>query len=200
MARSNPERSQATRLALMDAAKDLFIKKGFADTATPDIVRAAGVTRGALYHHFEDKKALLTAIVEREAEAVAQQIADMSVRAKSPSEALLRGAAAYFDAMNTPGRTRLLLLEAPAILGAAATGAIDRGNAGSTLETGLIELLGPDANRDWIAATTNMLSAAFDCAALAIAGGADRSVYERSIAVLIDGLAGQNWQYRSKRE
>ena len=64
----------------------------------------------------------------------------------SPRNALLSGATAYFDAMAEPGRTRLLLLEAPAVLGFESTGAIDRDNAESTLRVGLSDLLGKDVD------------------------------------------------------
>ena len=113
MPRSNRERSDATRTALLDAARTLFMKKGYADTATPEIVTAADVTRGALYHHFPDKKALFWAVIEREANNVATDIDARSAKASSAREALLQGASAYFDAMAVPGRTRLLLKEAP---------------------------------------------------------------------------------------
>ncbi|EYR80362.1 TetR family transcriptional regulator [Shinella sp. 838] len=188
MARSNKERTEATRLALIEAARRLFVEKGYAETATPDIVAEAGVTRGALYHHFEDKKALLRATLEREAEAVAAHIERVSLPSGSPRNALLSGATAYFDAMAEPGRTRLLLLEAPAVLGFESTGAIDRDNAESTLRVGLSDLLGKDVDAARLQALTDLISAAFDRAAIAIETGADRRTYEAAIASLLDGL------------
>lgn len=188
MARSNRERTEATRLALIEAARRLFVEKGYAETATPDIVAEAGVTRGALYHHFEDKRALFRATLEREAQAVAAQIETASIVSSTPREALLSGAGAYFDAMAEPGRTRLLLLEAPAVLGFEAMGAIERENAEDTLKTGLSDLLGPGVGAGKLQALTDLLSAAFDRAAIAIEAGADRKAYEAAIADLIDGL------------
>ena len=188
MARSNKERTEATRLALIEAARRLFVEKGYAETATPDIVAEAGVTRGALYHHFEDKKALFRATLEREAKAVAAHIERVSRPAGSPRAALLSGASAYFDAMAEPGRTRLLLLEAPAVLGFEGAGRIDRENAEDALKTGLSDLLGPDVPVGRLQALTDLLSAAFDRAAIAIEAGADRKAYEDAIAGLLDGL------------
>lgn len=188
MARSNKERTEATRLALIEAARRLFVEKGYAETATPDIVAEAGVTRGALYHHFEDKKALFRATLEREGQAVAEHIDRVAVPAGSPREALLLGASAYFDAMAEPGRTRLLLLEAPAVLGFEGASAIDRENAEGTLAAGLSALLGPGADARKLAALTGLLSAAFDRAAIAIEAGAERAAYEGAIADLLDGL------------
>lgn len=188
MARSNRERTEATRLALIEAARRLFVEKGYADTATPDIVAEAGVTRGALYHHFEDKRALFRATLEREAQAVAAQIETISTTSGTPREALLSGAAAYFDAMAEPGRTRLLLLEAPAVIGLEGTSAIDQDNAEGTLKTGLFDLLGPHVGAEKLQVLTDLLSAAFNRAAIAIEAGADRKAYEAAIADLIDGL------------
>jgi AcrR family transcriptional regulator len=188
MARSNRERTEATRLALIEAARRLFVEKGYAETATPDIVAEAGVTRGALYHHFEDKKALFRAVLEREGQAVAAHIEDVAVQGSAPRDALLLGASAYFDAMIQPGRTRLLLLEAPAVLGLESVVAIDRQNAEATLKAGLTDFLGAGANAATLQATTEMLSAAFDRAAIAIETGADRKIYESAIADLLDGL------------
>lgn len=192
MSRSNRERTEQTRQALMDAARRLFVEKGYAETATPDIVVEAGVTRGALYHHFEDKKALFRAVIEREATDVADEIERRTKRQIEPRDALLEGAAAYFDAMEVEGRTRLLLLEAPAVIGLPATAQIDAENAEATLRTGLEALL-PQASA-LLGPLTTMLSAAFDRAAIAIEAGGSREDYEQAIAALLDSLADHLWR------
>jgi AcrR family transcriptional regulator len=186
MSRTNRERTEQTQQALIAAARRLFVDKGYAETATPDIVSAAGVTRGALYHHFEDKRALFRAVIEQEAEKVAEEIESRSADAQSPRDALLSGASAYFDAMAAEGRTRLLLLEAPAVLGAEAS-AIDRENAEESLRRGLAAML-PAAGAQ-LGPLTSLLSAAFDRAAIEIEQGGMRKDYERAIASLLDGLA-----------
>ncbi len=187
MSRSNRERTEQTRQALMDAARRLFIEKGYAETATPDIVAAAGMTRGALYHHFEDKKALFRAVIEREAADVAEEIERRAKPETEPRAALLAGAAAYFDAMAVAGRTRLLLFEAPAVIGLPAATQIDAENAEAALRDGLETLL-PQAGA-LLAPLTALLSAAFDRAAIAIEAGGRREDYERAIAALLDSLA-----------
>ncbi len=191
MSRSNRERTEQTRQALIDVARRLFVEKGYAETATPEIVAEAGVTRGALYHHFEDKKALFRAVIEREAAGVADEIERRATRQTAPREALLEGAAAYFDAMEMEGRTRLLLLEAPAVIGLPATAKIDAENAEATLRAGLEALLPQASASDLLEPLTAMLSAAFDRAAIAIEAGGSREDYERGIAALLDGLADQ---------
>src|SRR5690606_7655672 len=115
--RSNRERTEATRAALLDAARKLFVEKSYAETGTPEIVAAAGVTRGALYHHFADKQALLRAVVEAESQAVADEVEKAAPVSLAPLDALRLGGTAFLAAMTTPGRTRLLLLDGPAVLG-----------------------------------------------------------------------------------
>ena len=189
MPRSNRERTDATRTALLDAARTLFIEKGYAETATPDIVAAAAVTRGALYHHFADKKSLFWAVIAREANHVATDIDTHSADASSPREALLQGASAYFDAMAVPGRTRLLLKEAPA------QHVIDSGAgedpAEEGLKIGLSQLLAGSENLKLLDPLTSLISSAFEKAAIAIDSGAKRADYEAAIAALLDGLTVQ---------
>src|SRR5258707_1235179 len=76
MARSKHDlRSEATRQALVRAARSLFGARGYADVGTEEIVRAAGVTRGALYHQFRDKAALFAAVAEEVEAEIAQRLA-----------------------------------------------------------------------------------------------------------------------------
>ncbi|MFY8030916.1 MAG: TetR family transcriptional regulator [Devosia sp.] len=188
MARNTREGTEATRLALVAAGRRLFVERGYADTPTPDIVAAAGVTRGALYHHFADKKALFTAVAIAEAAAVAAAIDAASAPAATPREALVEGASAYFGAMAAPGRVRLLLLEAPAVLGVDGLGEIDRDHAEDRLLAGVRDYLGPKVPEDEVVAATALLSAAFDRAVLEIDRGGSAALYQRGIARLIDAL------------
>ncbi|WP_157020286.1 TetR/AcrR family transcriptional regulator, partial [Mesorhizobium xinjiangense] len=123
--RSNTERTRATRAGLLSAARQLFVAKGYAETGTPEIVAAAKVTRGALYHHFADKQALFRAVVEQESAAVAGEIEQAAPASMPPLEALIAGGAAFIRAMRVDGRTRLLLLDGPAVLGRAELDRID---------------------------------------------------------------------------
>lgn len=187
--RSNRDRSDATRAALIDAARALFVEKGFAETGTPEIVAAAGVTRGALYHHFADKAALFRAVIDREATAVATRIERETTGETSPVEALMTGAEAYFAAMSEPGRTRLLLLDGPAVLGPEAMNEIDRDTGARELREGLANAMEHGVLKPVpLDAATALLSAAFDRAALAIASGEPAGEYKAAIRALIVGL------------
>ncbi|WJH40918.1 TetR/AcrR family transcriptional regulator [Aliirhizobium terrae] len=192
MPRSNRERTDLTRTALLDAARALFIKKGYAETATPEIVAEAQVTRGALYHHFADKQALFRAVIEREAEQVAADIDARSADASSPREALLQGASAYFDAMAVPGRTRLLLKEAPAQFAGDTGGGNDPAEQG--LKVGLSHLLAGSSYLALLDPLTALISSAFERAAIAIDCGGRREDYEAAIAALLDGLTARHGQ------
>ncbi|WP_435737468.1 helix-turn-helix domain-containing protein [Cellulosimicrobium sp. PMB13] len=202
--RSNEERTRTTRAALVAAARALFVEKGYAATSTPQIATAAHVTRGALYHHFADKQALFRAVVEAEAEAVATEIETAAteapgaeitateasgVQAAEARRQLAAGATAYLDAMAVPGRTRLLLVDAPAVLGAAEADDLDARHARRTLREGLEAALradGPDpVDLDALAL---LLSAAFDRAALASddGDGAGRDAVRRAVTELVE--------------
>lgn len=178
--RSNADRSQAMRDALIAAGRELFVGKGYAETSTPEIVAAANVTRGALYHHFEDKAALFRAVIVAESEQAAEQINTATQDCTSAAEALNTGTDAYLDAMIEPGRTRLLLVDGPAVLGHDAMDQIDREASGGTIVVGLSAALErePDAE---MRALGRLLSAAFERAALDIAAGADSLLYRDAL-------------------
>lgn len=186
--RSNRERTEATRTALLAAARRLFIEKGYADTATPEIVQAAGVTRGALYHHFVDKQALFEAVVEAEASAVAGMI-ERSSTGGNAYDALLAGADAFMSAMRDPGRCRILLLDGPAVLGRVRMDELDRRHGARTLRDGLAAAMTDgDLRQMPVDALATVLSASFDRAALDIATGGDPDSYRTVLAQLIRGL------------
>ncbi|WP_180996029.1 TetR/AcrR family transcriptional regulator [Tabrizicola aquatica] len=180
--RSQKERSDTMRAALVAAGRDLFIRNGFAATGTPDIVAAAGVTRGALYHHFQDKTDLFAAVVEAEAEAIAAEIDASGSIGLTPRETLIQGGEAFLAAMRSPGRARLMLVEAPAVLGVDRLARIDAATGGRTLELALqevgIEAPGPLAA---------LLSAAYDRAALAIDLGQPPGPWRAALNHLVRG-------------
>src|SRR5438046_7597406 len=87
------DQSEATRAALIAAARELFATRGYAAVATEEIVRAAGVTRGALYHHFAGKQELFQAVYEAVEEQLVADIGAVALAAASdPLEALRAGA------------------------------------------------------------------------------------------------------------
>ncbi len=188
--RSNRDRTEATRADLIAEARKLFTEKSYAETGTPEIVAAAGVTRGALYHHFADKQALFAAVVEQEAQSVADEIDRASPPALDARDALIAGSDAYLAAMRAPGRTRLLLLDGPAVLGRAAMDAIDNRHGNRSLREGLVAAMRARTLQKLPAeALTALLAAAFDRAALAIEAGGSSEDYRAVLMALMDGLA-----------
>lgn len=187
--RSNRDRSEETRGKLLKAARTLFVEKGYAETGTPEIVKAAAVTRGALYHHFADKADLFRAVVVQEATAVAGEIESAALDLSDPIEALVTGAEAYFRAMRAAGRARILLIDGPAVLGADALAEIDRETGGGTLHAGLAHAAQRHGRSDLpLEELAQLLSAAFDRAALAVSEGADPNVYATAMRELLTGL------------
>jgi AcrR family transcriptional regulator len=115
------QQSEQTRKLLIDAARELFTERGYAGTATEEIVGQAGVTRGALYHQFRDKKDLFRAVCEEvELDLTARMFLGMRDRVNADSDALERmraGNEAFLDACLDPAFQRIALIEAPSVLG-----------------------------------------------------------------------------------
>jgi len=112
------EQSLQTRAALIAAARELFARRGYADVGTEEIVRAAAVTRGALYHHFEGKRELFEAVYEElESELVTEVAKAAELQASNPLDVLRIGAQAFLDASEDPAVQRIALIDAPAVLG-----------------------------------------------------------------------------------
>jgi AcrR family transcriptional regulator len=115
--RTQAERSEATRGALLAAARKLFSKRGYSGVGTEEIVRAAGVTRGALYHHFDDKRDLFRAVFEQLEGELAERFATEALSRPDPWEAMLAGIDMYLEISADPAAHRIGLIDAPAVLG-----------------------------------------------------------------------------------
>lgn len=117
--RTQAERAAETRDALIGAARPLFASVGFADASLETIVRNAGVTRGALYHHFADKTELFAAVFERVEGEMATRMVDAVAAAghSDPVEIMRLCSGLWLDACAEPEIQRIVLLEALAVLG-----------------------------------------------------------------------------------
>ena len=115
--RTQAERSETTRAALIAAGRRLFAARGYAAVGTEEIVREAGVTRGALYHHFAGKRELLAAVYEQIESEITEQLAASVVPGASVLETLQRGADEFLDHCLEPEVQQIVLLDAPAVLG-----------------------------------------------------------------------------------
>ncbi|MFZ6005650.1 MAG: TetR family transcriptional regulator [Actinomycetota bacterium] len=123
MSAANPrhERADATRQSLIAAARVLFGERGYQGTSVDEVVRAAGVTKGALYHHFRDKDELFRSVVEEVKRDVTVVVAERFVAAAEgpdPIETIVLGCHAYIDAFSDPAVQRIAVSDARAVLDA----------------------------------------------------------------------------------
>jgi AcrR family transcriptional regulator len=105
----------ATRAALVSAARELFGEQGYVDTSNDEIVARAGVTKGALYHHFSGKEDIFRAVFEQ----VQREVSDQAVAeflGPDSWQALLSGCALWVDAHMDPAVRRIVLQDARAVL------------------------------------------------------------------------------------
>lgn len=128
----------------MDAGRELFAERGYHEAAATEVVRRAGVTRGALYHHFEDKRDLFRAVVEEiegEIDRLVLEAAREVMRESGDAlEAWMAGAYASLDAYLRPDVRRIQLMDGPAVLSWGEWHEIDAAHAVTQIEAGL-ELL-----------------------------------------------------------
>jgi AcrR family transcriptional regulator len=111
------ERAQATRAELVRVARELFSERGYAEVGTEEIVGAARVTRGALYHHFRNKQDLFRAVHEQLEQEFVEKIGARMQGTDDPFELLLTGLRVFLDLCTDPSVIRIALLDAPTVLG-----------------------------------------------------------------------------------
>lgn len=111
------ERREATRGAILAAARRLFGEAGFAATTVDQIAEAAGVAKGAVYHHFATKEAVFEAVFEAASEDLAAAVGQAARQAPDVLATLSVAARAYFDLCAGGPMRRIILADGPAVLG-----------------------------------------------------------------------------------
>jgi AcrR family transcriptional regulator len=165
---------RATRGQLIEVATSLFADHGYEGTSIEAVLTAAGVSRGALYHHFAGKEALFTAVLEVLSDRITAQLTEVVSGCADPVDAVRAAALGWIDLAGDPVIQRIMLVDAPSVLGWEQWRAMDEGRTVSAMrdmlqavsDTGRLpgELVGPFAH---------MILAALDEAALIVARAPD---------------------------
>ena len=108
---------QENRLRLIEAGRRAFAAEGYAAASMDELTASVGLTRGALYHNFGDKKGLLAAVVHQIDSAMAQKAQEIGALKTDAWEALLAEGAAYIEMALDAEVQRIVLLDGPAVLG-----------------------------------------------------------------------------------
>lgn len=191
--RTQAERTESTRGALIEAARRLFAERGYDGVGTGEIVGAAGVSRGALYHHFGGKAELLEAVYERlEAEST-ERVARIVLGSEleSPLEAMRAGIEAFLEECAQPELRQIALRDAPAVLGWDRWREIGAVNGLGLIEASLAAAIEAGEIRDLpIKPMAHLLLGALDEAAMLIARSGEESSRVEVTAVLVTLLEG----------
>ena len=137
----NEKRSRETREKLLETGRRLFAEKGFAGVSAEEVVATAGLTRGALYHHFYGKAGLFSGVYERMQQEMATAV-EKKVRAEpGPWEELTAGITAYLTACENPEIQRIFFVDGPAVLGWERCREMDARHAMALLERGIADAM-----------------------------------------------------------
>ncbi|MFV8050017.1 TetR/AcrR family transcriptional regulator [Mycobacterium sp. 48b] len=187
------QRSEATRSALVAAARSLFVEHGYAAVSTGDIARIAAVTRNALYYHFPTKEAVFRAVYENVEGELAERVLPAALAHDTGRAQLDAGIDEFLDGCLDPTVARISVLQAPAALGFAQMREIDNRNYLGALRDGLRSAIDAGELRDLPVETlASMIIGALDEAALLIATADDPATARRDAGkvarALVDGL------------
>lgn len=188
------ERSAATIGLILEASRELFTEKGFQDTSVDDIAEAAGVTKGAVYHHFKSKTDLFTAVLEAIQRELAATPPPVHENGAEPPELIAAAVHSYLMGSTHPSRRRILLIDGPAVVGWRKWREIDYRIFGVGARAGLAAWLA-SADEARIDAVTHLLMGAVTEAALVCATAPSRKKAAReftdAIFGMMRGLAGR---------
>ncbi|MFI6943687.1 TetR/AcrR family transcriptional regulator [Streptomyces sp. NPDC050418] len=187
---------EQTRQELLREARRAFAAVGYGAVGLMEIVRAAGVTKGALYHHFDSKEALFRAVLAQVQEEVGGQVARAAGAEKDPWDQLTAGCAAFLAAGTDPEVQRIMMIDGPAVLGWAEWRALDEQSSARHLAEVLEELVAAGVVAEQpVAPLVRLLSGAMNEAALWLATSedpADLPATQRALERLLSALRAAN--------
>ncbi|QTI67381.1 TetR family transcriptional regulator [Gordonia polyisoprenivorans] len=186
MPRASAADAAQTAQRVLDAATELFSSRGFADVSLDDVAGAAGVTRGAVYHHYRNKAGLFGAVAAR----LQARVADAVVHAAEasgadPGDQLRAGSHAFLDAITSATAVRILLIDAPSVVGWQEWRRLDAENSAAHLRDAL---RAAGVGEELLDATTAQLSGAMNETALWIAQHATTDVARAQAHSALDRL------------
>ncbi|NEA26191.1 TetR family transcriptional regulator [Actinomadura bangladeshensis] len=196
MAGTRAEQRAATRRALLAEGRRRFAADGYHDVVLAEVAQAAGVTKGAAYHHFASKAGLFRAVVSEVQHELGERVADAARRYDDPWEQLRAGCRAFLAAGRDPVVRRIVLLDAPAVLGWDEWRAMDEDSSARHLAEALEVLVKAGVIADQpVEPLTRLLSGAMNEAALWLARSTTPEApaqTERALDRLLNGLRSQN--------
>ena len=183
------QHSASTRAALLRVARRMFAEHGYSATATEEVVRRARVTRGALYHHFRDKKDLFIAVMDEEQKKLAAKAAEAASTQPDAWSAMLAGANAFLDACLDHAVQQIVLIDAPAVLGLERWREADQSyylaNTKAAIEAAIAQgLVEPQP----VAPLAHILMGALNEAAMLIAHADDEVAARRDVSGVVERL------------
>jgi AcrR family transcriptional regulator len=186
--------AEATRRGLLDAAQELFAAEGYVDVSIDEICRSARVTKGALYHHFRDKRDLFTAVFEEVEREWADELAALVAEERDPLERIQIVGDAFLDACLDPARQRILLLDGPSLVAWEELRQIDAGRGFGLIATLLSDAMDArQLERQPVGPLAHLMLGAMYEASLAIARDKDpvraRKRIGSALTRLVEGLA-----------
>jgi AcrR family transcriptional regulator len=194
--RTKAEQREATTAALIDAARALFAERGYAGVGTEEIVQKAGVTRGALYHHFKGgKEDLFRAVLVQVSAETTQRVIAAASTTDDPWEELVIGTDAFLDACTRPEVQRIMLIDGPSVLGWDMWREADGNVALGLLEAAITHAMNSGRMvRQPPRPLAHVLLGAIDEAAMVVARADDQDVardeMSRTLRRLLEGLRG----------
>ncbi|MDT0386163.1 TetR/AcrR family transcriptional regulator [Streptomyces dubilierae] len=189
MAVSRAEQRAATRRALLAEGRRRFAADGYHHVVLAEVARAAGVTKGAAYHHFDSKAGLFRATVCEVQQELGERVAIAAEQHEDLWEQLRAGCRAFLAAGTDPAVRQIMLVDAPAVLGWDEWRAMDEESSARHLAEALSALVAAGIIADQpVEPLARLLSGALNEAALWIARGGDLRAAEQALDRLLTGL------------